>query len=37
MSKPKPGGQRDRRLKENRPKTGAGSRGGKVPRRRPKK
>lgn len=37
MAKPKPGGSRDKRLKANRPKTGAGSHGGKVGRRRPKK
>lgn len=37
MAKPKPGGQRDKRLKVNRPKTGKGSQGGRAPRRRPKR
>jgi hypothetical protein len=36
MAKPKPGGKRDKRLTANRPKTGKGSQGGKVPRRRPR-
>lgn len=37
MGAPKPGGSRDKRLKANRPKTGAGSQGGKVKRARPKR
>jgi hypothetical protein len=37
MAAPKSGGKRDKRLKDNRPKTGAGSQGGRVPRRRPRK
>jgi hypothetical protein len=37
VATPKPGGKRDKRLKANRPASGAGSQGGRVPRRRPRK
>jgi hypothetical protein len=36
MAKPKPGGKKDMRLKANRPKSGAGSKGGRTTRRAPR-
>jgi hypothetical protein len=36
MAKPRPGGKKDMRLKDNRPKTGKGSRGGRTTRRAPR-